>query len=882
MRLHKLEMNEFLAFKGKVVIDFDNIAQDSIFLLFGETGAGKTSILDAISYALYGQTSRVSKQKGLDHLRCQYSEEAHPTSVTLELSISGQRYSVTRTLAQRREVGHDVRASCVLKIAQGEGWVIPEDLTRVNLVGEYLEEKIGLNADQFFQVVMLPQGKFQLFLESTTPKREEILKSLFRADRFSEIEIWFKDEAGQLKKRANDSLEELRITAGQIDPTADLEHLEVGHLNLDWLLEQERNAKTEEASKQSIVDTLKQQVELGEAKVSIQEDNKTNYGEYLALQENLSGATSALNEFKEFLALEGIPLESLDSNSVVNVVEKLSEWQTRIVNLQQQLSDSSRAIELKNEIFALEKTIVSLRLELQGFVAEVSRIEKIRDEAATAARHLAKEIDARNQAQELVDVLERVQKTQKEIGSVHDRLDKAKKTQAKAKAKYEDLITKREHSIAAELAESLEDGIACAVCGSIEHPKPATRIQDHVEKTDVDDAKEKSDKANADVSGLEAKLENLKSDLKSFQARLGARADVQKDDAEAELESLRVRVEELESRIALANTVEESTAPQEKLAREEAIQSNELELGLKRQELDGLSVPENIQMLEPELDLLTSKVTRSAEEQWVNTLSSLIATRDSAKTSLDAKKPIKYSKEEHDAAIDSLDIATKQLQAAQTDLATASSKVLGIQQKSDQYKAKLQAFEAVHSKYLLVYEMSKTIAGNATIKEVKKVSLQSYYLSTRFDQVLEYANVRLAKMSGNKFVLVRGEGGRGQSYLDIEIYDAWTARKRPTYGISGGETFMVSLSLALGLADAVINSAGVAPFESLFIDEGFGSLGPVTLDAVMESLFDLQAGDRAIGVISHVAAMAERIPRQIHVNKAQGGSSVSIHYAGGS
>ena len=208
MRLHKLEMNEFLAFKGKVVIDFDDIAQDSIFLLFGETGAGKTSILDAISYALYGQTSRVSRQKGLDHLRCQYSEEAHPTSVTLELSISGQRYSVTRTLAQRREVGHDVRASCVLKIAQGEGWVIPEDLTRVNLVGEYLEEKIGLNADQFFQVVMLPQGKFQLFLESTTPKREEILKSLFRADRFSDIEIWFKEEKDRLKKRANDSLEE--------------------------------------------------------------------------------------------------------------------------------------------------------------------------------------------------------------------------------------------------------------------------------------------------------------------------------------------------------------------------------------------------------------------------------------------------------------------------------------------------------------------------------------------------------------------------------------------------------------------------------------------------------------------------------------------------
>lgn len=880
MRIHKLEMNEFMAFKGQVVIDFDDIAQDSIFLLFGETGAGKTSILDAISYALYGETSRVSSGKGLENLRCQYSDASSPTSVKLEVSIGGQRYIVTRTLAQTREVGHNVRASCVIEIAQGENWIIPEDLTRVREAEAFLEEKIGLDANQFFQVVMLPQGKFQLFLESSTPKREEILKSLFRADRFSDIEFWFKDEASRLKNLAAESLEDLRITAGQINPGADLEHLEIEHLNLNWLLEQERNAKAEETSKLSVVDGMKQQVELCEAKVSNQEVNKENHEQYLALQRALNHTTRALSEFQEFLVQEGITLEALDSNSVVTVVEKISDWQNQICILQQRLADSSRAIELRNEILEIEKTIASLGLELEGFVIEVARVEKINAEAAAAAAKLADAIEARNKVQGFADALERLQKTQQEIESVQERLDKANKTLAKAKVKYEELITKREISIAAELAESLENGIACAVCGSIEHPKPATRIKYHVQKTDVDDAKVKSDQANADVSSLETKLDNLQSDLILLQTTLGARTAVLKEDAESELANLIDDVEELESKIDLVNSVQDSSAQQEKVAREEAIKKNELELGLKKQELSGLSVPENVEMLGPELDLLRSRVTRSTEEQWVNTLSSLIATRDSAQNSLDTRNPVNYSREEHNALIESLNSLKEELQSAQTVLASAVSKLVATQQKSDQYKAKLKAYEDVQSEYLLVREMYKTISGNASIKEVQKVSLQSYYLSTRFDQVLEYANVRLAKMSGNKFVLVRGEAGRRQSHLDIEIYDAWTARKRPTYGISGGETFMVSLSLALGLADAVINSAGVAPFESLFIDEGFGSLGPVTLDAVMESLFDLQAGDRAIGVISHVAAMAERIPRQIHVNKEQGGSSVSIHYAG--
>ncbi len=999
MRIHRLEIEAFGPFAEVQSIDFDHLGAQGLFLLNGATGAGKTSVLDAICFALYGSVPG-ARQDG-KRLRSDHADPGSEPRVLCEFSARGRRFEVTRSPAWDRPSARGRKgfttqqAKTLLREFVAGSW--EEKSSRNDEAGAEITELLGMDREQFTRVVMLPQGDFAAFLRSKASDRLVLLQKLFGTARFEALEqqlvrqaqdartVVETEERGLLllMQRAEAEFAELGTEPGDADnPSgASAEH------RLDAM---EDAARTELAGRRQAAEAAEAtRLQLADRLQAAQERSQRHDRLHAATarRDALAGEADAVHESRERLrrhakatTLSG-HLDAMDRASAARSAadaaleaarERLRQASvdcgdpaTALAGVQEQLAvldarvpDEQRLREIAARLEGLDagKTereariglrnaeLLSFREEAAGLAARLAPLES---EAAKLDRH-EQEATA---AAVLVETVDRYAVAVQEVSSAASRHSSARENSLELRQKWLDLRELRLLNAAAELADKLEHGEPCPVCGSHEHPQPAEAAFSGLAMADEEKA------AHERFEASELKVQRLAAELAAAEQQaavlagqgggrdpvevLGQLASAQQSlagarAAAAELAGVRTGIERLGA--AIAATEQDLARAATEAAQEESTaavlreQQAELEtmLGALRGGFDTLA--SRIAALREERALLQNVVSAGrqverAEESCADAGRALgqalpvagFASAEAARRELlDEAESARLERQVREADEESarvaelfesedLVLAGKEAQVGEFPLSTegisglaqearlsaesarsldlaaglAAAAVESLASVRSRYHAAAAAIQLPRERARLLTDLADTARGAGD--NSYKMSLNSYVLAARLEQVADAASERLVAMSDGRYTLrhTDARAARGQkSGLGLEVVDEWTGQHRDTATLSGGESFMASLSLALGLADVVQQEAGGVDIETLFVDEGFGSLDEQALEQVMDALEGLRDGGRVVGLVSHVAEMKQRIASQLQVEKGRNGSTVRVLEAG--
>ena len=989
MRLHSMEVTAFGPFAGTETVDFDALADAGLFLFTGATGAGKTSILDAVCFALYGQ---VPGARAATHaLRSDHAADGVAPRVRLEATLRGRRLRLSRSAQwerpRRRGTGTVTQhASVLLEELVGTTWTSLS--TRLDETGELVGRLLGLRLAQFCQVVLLPQNEFAEFLRADAEKRRDLLESLFDTRRFAEVERWLvaarKEAALDLAaadRRLDRVLARAAEAAGEERPedAADDAAGWVGHLlarardDHDAAVpDAELAARRHDAAAARLADaTLEAEAHLRrrtlttrlthlEAEAAMQSVAATELAaaravaplvpmvtEVARLQVELDQARSAVAAVAAVVA-RALPATGTDHGATPSpptLALLARDQRAEAAGLAALTRDEAEADRLAAQADDIERRAVDLDARAHGLQARLdsaparrAALEAARDASAAATAAVPGAEAALTAAEGRLEAARRrdrlaVRRTDA-ADAVRARTDGAQA----ARAEWLRLRQARLDGMAAELAGGLLPGRPCAVCGSSEHPEPAEPGSDAVGRDQEEAAEADVRSAETDLAGARAQLGAVHAELAAAAAAAGGdtpSARLAEDrataatslarlresaasagpdaDALAELgeqhESWlrervaldetarglrqragdeRARLAELRARLDAARGEDPTVAARalrlvgaaddlEALSRQaEAAErlDGEVARALARaQDAAGARGVDSVERVlqdhraEPDLARLESAVRRHDVE--------LAAVRDQladpALTALDRDVPpdVDVLRAEAEAGDAARAAAVARLTLAETRLAALTRLDAAV----DQVLAERTPVAARHD---TVDRLSRLAEGKSADNRLR-MSLAGYVLAARLEQVAAAASDRLLRMSSGRYQLVhtaRGATGRSRGGLLLRVLDAWTGVERDPATLSGGESFCASLALALGLADVVTAEAGGTLLETLFVDEGFGSLDDEALDEVMGVLDGLRDGGRTVGVVSHVADLRQRVPVQLRVVKGRDGSHV--------
>ncbi|MFI9509127.1 AAA family ATPase [Nocardia sp. NPDC052566] len=1064
MRLHRLEMTAFGPFAEATVVDFDVLGADGLFLLHGQTGAGKTTVLDAIAFALYG---RVPGARGESkRLHSDHAPEQTPPQVVLEATLGGRRVRLTRIPEFERPKlrGTGMRtdpAKATLAWLDGRG----ENLSRIPDIGDEIVRLLGMSADQFFQVVLLPQGDFARFLRADNEDREKLLEKLFDTERFGSAENWLADKRRasaadvDARKQGIDRLIAQIGVASGAGATETVGPLEAVGWSQDLLAtaradltttatetercQQESATANTRAEEQRRLHELRRRMTTARAQL---DDYAATAGHRAAMHAELDLArraepvSAAIDEARAAVmlgrrrdgesrsaslklaarmrepagadlgGLELVRDEPAESGAqAVPVVcadadldAAIRRWSAQIGSLDDVRADAVTAntltVEsagLRDEDTALTGRVAKLIKQREQLPASIASIEaKVREATAAAATvpGLTAEVE-RLQAAATAAVELASRRTTLDHARVE--LDTARAAHLDAKERVLDLRERRLHGMAAELAGQLADGEPCTVCGSADHPAPARPGSAAVSK-DAEDAaavaeqaaEQARDRVLDRITGLEKEIEALiarggDTDRVELTAALRAATDRYQDTIElaelangltAELTRLRAdetrlqdelrdcdsrrstvlaRIAATEARLAeltarlraaagadetidrrrtrLTTLIAEATTLRD--ARTEAAAAGDaVTVVADRVESlaraagfvpEGMTAPRGIAagddavvpgIAAPEADtgapaatssdtagprvgarddvaLLTAyarvvtAASRTAQRQQEIDKELVAADRARAHAEAVLAEPeiraAAVAQPGDLAELESLVVAARgRLDVAVAAHAEASRRVGLLEDLGGQLWAAVDRIAPVQRAHEELAGLAEVVAGRG--ENNRRMSLRSYVLAARLEEVAVAGSVRLRRMSGGRYEFVHSDkaGPRGRrGGLGLDIRDDYTGAIRPAKTLSGGETFMASLALALGLADTVAAESGGIVLDTLFIDEGFGGLDADTLDAVMTVLDELREGGRVVGVVSHVDEMRQRIPSRLHVRRGRTGSHLQTTVA---
>ena len=1031
MRLHRLAITGFGPFAGSEQIDLDALASSGLFLIHGPTGAGKTSILDAICFALYAAVPG-ARAGARASLRSDHAAEGVVPEVTLEFTAAGRRLRVCRSpefsRAKKRGTGETtVPARVVLEELVGSGWV--DRGARNDEVAMVLKDILGMGLEQFITVVLLPQGDFAAFLRASPEERRSLLEKLFDTRRFTDVEAWLAERRRQAATAVGAARGELstglvrvddvmtRLEAGDdivVRAWSEVPHREVDAVLLGLVTAVDSRASTAlagvEIARAGVVQT-EAAVHHGAAVIRHQETAADARSRLATLDENrgvyqdalrivdlserggaVSGFVAAVHSADRMreAALSKVvdlraPLVSIvddhaGADSVRSVIDLVAGHSDALQQVVAQASEADRLAKVSalHGQAALVDGEASVAFAKQRSETEVRRTgaEESRDLGRAALAELPA-LEARHKSLSRIQQLLGDQKRSAgDLETLQRQADSTGTLLLDARERLVDLRERRLVGMAAELANGLEAGGPCPVCGSCAHPIPAM-TEDVVTPEDIRSAEGNHTRATEAVSLVRSKLsaELARRDARAVEltAEGSTMAAIDLPDALAacataigvagaaasalpeaqaqmvalalDVERLRGLVEQLAAAQGLSLALATSTREQSQAAGVEVADLLAIHLQACPCHADDLDRPGDLDRSGDTDRRGDREVTEATEAASVvshhrQTLAHLrllaiglqeVVTHETSAS--DAVLRLSTALQENglesmqhaqDAALPPARVAelsallraTEQQRAEATALlaqpdvtaaltlptpdvdalaqahtqAAASLTDAGRRHTlSEQAQRDLRALSSTVREALadlgtaeeeaqLVQELADCVSGNSADNALR-MRLSSYVLAARLVEIATLANERLGTMSDGRYTLeyTDARAAKGaRSGLGLLVRDAWTGRSRETSSLSGGEAFMASLALALGLGDAVRAEAGGFDLQTLFVDEGFGSLDEDSLEQVMAVLDTLREGGRAVGVVSHVTELRSRIPHQLHVIKQQSGSRIRV------
>ena len=862
-------MRAFGPYAGETVIDFEKLQGRHLFLICGPTGAGKTTILDAMCYALYGKTS--GDRTG-EKMRSDYADSSERTEVIFDFMLGDKTYRATRSPAQMVD---KKRGSGQTLAAMQASLSELEDGKEINTLRTGIEEAagklIGLNADQFCQVILLPQGDFRKLLVAKADEREAILKQLFKTQRFSEFKDSLKDRLdAKVREKMEKQTREDQIlsTAGAAD-------------------EKQLASIVEEAEKslqEAVETTRKQEKESNEFREVYQKETAL-MGHFTELDKALKQDAALKNE-------EGRMKEMEASLSLIRSARELAPYFDQLDGITRE--GRQEAQKLKTAKADME-TYARLNETLEKRIQELDAMKEKREEERKTALKMQDLVPKAKLYGAAVQALKNAQnalsRAEEETKRLQTSADAARKARDAQKEKADAVRKSYIDGQAFLLAEGLEDGVPCPVCGAIHHPAPA-RGGDYVAKAeDVERAQKEYERASAAYDRANDAKEKHSTGAYAKAVSDHAKADAQmktleeipeayRDPKYLEAESTRlltdIRKWEQDKETAAAQLRKAGADLSASQAACRNAEERREELVKKYRETESVlkeaSDKAGFQSLDECKEWYKKKDT---EESVRKTLEQYRADRKSTEERIKAEEQETAGKERPDMLA-----LNEKSKALQDQLKKASERAAALKERTETLQKAVSDARAIEKELEDLRKEEGLIRGLYDLTSGKKtrITLERYVLGTLLDDVANAANLRLLSMSRRRYSLHRmtDESGLGKGGLSLEVSDSFTGRSRPANTLSGGETFLASLSLALGLADVVQSRQGGVRLDTMFIDEGFGTLDPDSLNSAMNTLIDLQNTGRMVGIISHVPELEERIDARLRVTPAEKGSKAEF------
>lgn len=915
MRPIKLKITGFGPYAGVTEIDFNKLGNGGLYLITGDTGAGKTTIFDAITYALYGNPSGNNREVSM--FRSQYAAPATPTEVELLFSYYGKEYLVKRNPEYERA---NKRGEGTTKEPAGAVFIAPgaAPITKIKEVDQAIRDVIGIDRNQFCQIAMIAQGDFLKLLLAPTRERMEIFRHIFKTELYANLQERLKREAGNL----GDECQTIRNSIAQYIRGITCEKEEEAYPKVEeaWqgklvmedtlaLLEnliekdnqKEKELEEEKSLKQSELDKIKAELikaeELLLAKKELERKD-------LLLQRLQEEEKSCEERYKELKEKE--PLSKEYTEKAAGIQASLPDYD-ELDSGKKLLVDNHLFLERKSEQIAVtEQRIIKLEEEAENLTKEEIYLrtageEKIKIENEKAViEEKGKKLSA---LRKNIDNLKEI-KSQYQL-AVKDYESKSEKT----KASEEEYRRKNKAYLDAQagiLAETLKEGEMCPVCGSINHPRLAAKPENAPTKEELEALREEAAKANERLTAASEKAGGLKGILteKEDSVSVEVKELLGQVPEEALETTLKERIEQLQILWKkLAAQMKEVLEKEERKKQiEKLLPQKQQELEAERKKLteykDDLKTKEGeVSVLKVRVKELEEKLSFTSKNQAKEMIDKLRGFVEELQQNLEAARKKQYSCKEEMAAVKSAkeeiqrtleenkEICKEEAMGERARVEEAlkeiilkekivHSRITSNKAALENIRLKGQELVTMENKYSWVKALSNTANGNISGKE--KIMLETYIQMDYFDRIINRANARLMIMTDGQYDLVRSREAltkQGQSGLDLNVIDHYNGSERSVKTLSGGESFKASLALALGLSDEIQSSCGGIKLETMFVDEGFGSLDEESLSQAMKALTSLADNNKLVGIISHVGELKQKIDKQIKVVKDKSGGS---------
>ena len=907
MKPLKLTMSAFGPYAGEVKVDFAQLGERGLYLITGDTGAGKTTIFDGITFALYGEASGNNRES--DMFRSKYAKEETPTFVELEFQYRNEVYRVRRNPEYLRPAKKGKGLTTEKADAQLE-YPDGKIITKSKEVTKAVVELIGLDRGQFTQIAMIAQGDFLKLLFAKTEDRSKIFREIFHTKEYQILQERLKTMSGTLRieyEQLTKSIQQYKTEIHSDDERND-NTVEETLQFLACLIEDEKKTILECDHN---LECLEEQIAGIQKAIGKAENQKRAEQELVRINEELAVWISRMPEIEEVLKAEEKrqPEREKLALDIAGSEEKLSLYEEADHILEQKTKAEAQTSALKKEREDLKEKkedgtgklqkIKELLVQYQDLDARCVRLEqeeqKVKEEKAKVCNFQKVLVEYRELAKRLKNAQEDYQKGNAESIRIRKIFEQMEQNFLDGQAGI--------------LAEHLEEGAPCPVCGATHHPNPAKIQESTCTEEELKRIKEKNQKLSDQVFLLSEKAGKTKGQLEEKKKQLEETCKELFGEIPQSISS------SLEERVQCLH-MQESTINEQRKRANQAIQQKKI---LEEQNEKGESYLKKWDEMLEEKERRYHEMERECAiltERYEKAISVLAYTsKKDALQALEKKKDQKNAldlayrsaEEQYRTTKETIQSKTAKIQTLQEQLDgfqdSKYAELLEQQQSCMQKKREIllkkektvtdyqmnkrvenaiqgqfEKLQNVEEQWKMVKALSNTANGNVSGKE--KIMLETYIQMSHFNRIIARANTRFMMMSGGQYELKRRETAenlRSQSGLELDVIDHYNGSIRSVRTLSGGESFQASLALALGLSDEIQSEAGGIQLDAMFIDEGFGSLDEETLDQAVKALLNLADGNRLVGIISHVAELKERIEKQIIVTKQKSdGSTVKL------